>query len=492
MLCFYNTLTGKKEPFLSLEHGRVSMYTCGPTVYTYSHLGNFRTFVSQDILRRYLKYKGFRLNHVMNYTDVDDKTIRNANESGLDLKDYTNQFIDAFKVDCGLLKIQTPEKVVRATDHIHDMEKMVEGLISKGYAYHKENSTYFRISNFKTYGRLSRINISEIKSGARVDQDEYEKENARDFVLWKASKSGEPQWPTSFGPGRPGWHLECSVMAMKYLGESFDIHSGGTDLIFPHHENEIAQSEALTGKPFVRYWIHVEHLLVEGKKMAKSEGNFYTLRDLLAMGHRPSVIRYLLASVPHRKQLNFTFDALHQARRSIDRLRNFQYRLQEEIFKPGKDSSIAARAKRAEKEFEEALDDDLNTARAFAAIFDLVREGNASMDKGSFKKGNVPDYLKILEIWDRIFAVLPKDKNISISGLNIRKRSAKKNSSVTPFQESGQRQSLTDPQINALIEDRNKARQNRDFVRADQIRKNLELAGVTIGDAKAGTRWKRK
>ncbi len=471
MLCFYNTLTGKKEPFSSLEQGRVSMYTCGPTVYAYSHLGNFRTFISQDILRRYLKYKGFRLNHVMNYTDVDDKTIQNANKSGLGLKSYTNQFIEAFKVDCSLLKIQTPEKVVRATDHIHDMAKMVEGLILKGYAYHKENSTYFRISNFKTYGRLSRINISGIKSGARVDQDEYEKENPRDFVLWKASKPGEPEWPTSFGPGRPGWHLECSVMAMKYLGESFDIHSGGTDLIFPHHENEIAQSEALTGKPFVRYWIHVEHLLVEGKKMAKSGGNFHTLRDLLDKGHRPSAIRYLLASVPYRKQLNFTFDALHQAKQSIERLQNFQYRLRKENFKQGKDSGITARAKMAKKEFEEALDDDLNTARASAAIFDLVREGNASMDKGFFRKGNIPDYLEVLKIWDRIFAVLP---------------------SAASFQESEQGQSLTDPQINTLIEDRNKARKTRNFTRADQVRKDLELAGVTIEDTKAGTRWKRK
>src|SRR5689334_13890798 len=292
-LRFYNTLPGRVEDFTPLEDGKVGIYTCGPTVYDFAHIGNYRTFVFQDVLRRHLKYRGYQVRQVMNLTDVDDKTIRNSQSAGMSLRDFTAKFIREFEIDRDLLSIETPEVVVRATDHIDDMVKLIQALSAKGYAYSSEGSEYFSVHKFKNYGKLSKIDFSGMRDGARVDSDEYEKESARDFVLWKAAKEGEPRWETPLGPGRPGWHIECSVMSMKYLGETFDIHSGGSDLVFPHHENEIAQSEAATGKPFVRYWLHAEHLMVNGEKMSKSEGNFFTLRDLIAKGYKPSAIRYL-------------------------------------------------------------------------------------------------------------------------------------------------------------------------------------------------------
>jgi cysteinyl-tRNA synthetase len=325
-----------------------------------------------------------------------------------------------------------------------------------------------------------------------VDQDEYEKDDVRDFVLWKASKPGEPCWDTSFGCGRPGWHLECSAMSMKYLGESFDIHAGGTDLIFPHHENEIAQSEGLTGKPFVRYWLHVEHLLVEGKKMAKSAGNFYTLRDLLKKGYKPSAIRYLLASVPHRKQLNFTFDALHQAQQSLERLRNFQYRLRKETFAPGEDPDLTRRATEAIQKFEEAMDDDLNTARAFAAVFDLVRDGNTAMDESRFQQGNIKAYLEMLQVWDRIFGALPDDDHKKLTELDFIQPDSKRGSAGDGSVSTATAAALSDSEIETRIEERERARRARDFARSDQVRKDLDRAGIFIEDTKTGTRWKRK
>src|SRR5690242_10125696 len=375
-LRFYNTLAGKVEEFQPLEDKKVRIYTCGPTVYGYAHIGNYRTFVFQDILRRFLKYQGYEVLQVTNLTDVDDKTIRNAKAAGLSLRDYTNRFIEAFDVDRKLLNLEKPEIVVRATDYIGDMVKLVQTLEKKGYAYKSQGSYYFRVEKFPDYGKLSRIDLSGMRAGARVDADEYDKANVRDFVLWKAAKEGEPSWDTPLGPGRPGWHIECSVMSMKYLGETFDIHSGGGDLAFPHHENEIAQSEAATGKPFVRYWLHSEHLIVNGEKMSKSLGNYYTLRNLIEKGFKPSAVRYLLASVPFRRQFNFTFDGLHQAQHSIDRIRNFRFRLDKEQFPAGASADHAARAKAAIEAFDEALDDNLNTAEALAAIFDLVRDTN--------------------------------------------------------------------------------------------------------------------
>src|SRR6266702_887221 len=356
----HNTLTGKIETFVPQKAGEVRMYTCGPTVYSYAHIGNYRTFVFQDILRRFLKLRGFKLHHVMNLTDVDDRIIANAAAAGVSVRDYTEKFVRAFFDDCKALSIETPEHWIRATDHIDDMVKLIQRLQEKTFTYSSEGSIYYRIAKFPGYGKLSKIDVSGIQDGARVDNDRYEKESARDFALWKAPKPGEHFWETALGPGRPGWHIECSAMAMKYLGETLDIHTGGIDLAFPHHENEIAQSEAATGKPFVRYWLHAEHLIVNGEKMSKSVGNFYTLRDLIANGHRPSAVRYLLASVPFRKPLNFTMDGLVQAQKSLERLRNFQDRLTRENFPQGEDEALRAKAESELKAMEEALDDNLN------------------------------------------------------------------------------------------------------------------------------------
>ena len=498
MLRFYNTLTGKKEEFIPLEKGRVRMYTCGPTVYDNPHLGNLRAFVFQDILRRYLIYKGFQLKHVMNYTDVDDKTIRNALEAKVSLRDYTDRYIQAFETDCRLLNLETPEHRVRATDHIEDMSKMIQGLLEKGHAYEAGGSIYFRISSFPNYGRLSGIDVGGMRAGARVDVDEYNKENVRDFVLWKTGKQGEPCWDSPFGCGRPGWHIECSAMSMKYLGEHFDIHTGGTDLVFPHHENEIAQSEALTGKPFVKTWLHAEHLLLNGQKMSKSIGNLFTLRDIIKKGHKPAPVRYLLASVPYRKQLYFTFDALHQATQSVERLRNFQLRLVTDRFPAGEDTDLTRRAQETRKQFEEAMDDDLNTARALGAIFDLIREGNTGMDRSRFRQDNTKAFQETLDAWDRLFDILhddPKRKQqeadllaeISPAKTASDERVARAGMPATGMTNAG----MTDAEIDAQLKERESARQAGDFAKADRIRGALSKAGIVIEDTKAGARWKR-
>src|SRR5271169_1399317 len=323
-LRFYNTLSQQVEEFRPQEDNVVRMYTCGPTVYDYAHIGNFRTFVFFDLLRRWLHERGYRLDHVMNITDVEDKIIRNALAQHKSLTEYTATYEKAFLEDCEVLRLQPPERWARATEHINEMAAAIGELSHKGYTYSSEGSVYFRIAKFPEYGRLSHNDFSAVRAGARVDVDSYEKADARDFALWKAPKPGEPAWDTVVGTGRPGWHIECSVMAIEFLGATLDIHAGGVDLVFPHHENEIAQSEALTGKMFSNYWLHSEFLLVDGQKMSKSLGNFYTLRDILSRGYPPEAVRYLLASVPHRKQLNFTFDGLKSAETSVDRLRNFK------------------------------------------------------------------------------------------------------------------------------------------------------------------------
>src|SRR5271155_4897239 len=402
----HNTMGGETEAFVPLKAGEVRMYTCGPTVYDYAHIGNFRTFVFQDILRRFLKLRGFKMLHVMNLTDVDDRIIANAAAAGVGIREYTEKFVQAFFADCQVLSIESPEHWIRATDHIEDMVKLIERLQKKSFTYHGEGSIYYRIAKFPAYGKLSQIDVTGIQAGARVDNDRYEKESARDFALWKAPKPGEHFWETAIGAGRPGWHIECSAMAMKYLGETLDIHTGGIDLAFPHHENEIAQSEAATGKPFVRYWLHAEHLLVEGEKMSKSLGNFFTLRELLAKGYKPSALRFALASVPYRRQLNFTFDGLQQAASSVERLRNFAGRLATGKFAAGSSKEMAARTELAAREFDEGLSDDLNTARGLAAIYDLVREANIAMDKGEFRQGDVAAVQKLLAAFDRVFAVI--------------------------------------------------------------------------------------
>jgi cysteinyl-tRNA synthetase len=473
----HNTLSGKTEPFMPQKAGEVRMYTCGPTVYDYAHIGNYRTFVFQDILRRFLKLRGFKLNHVMNLTDVDDRIIANAAAAGKSIRDYTERFVQAFFDDCKTLSIEAPEHWIRATDHIDDMVKLIQRLQQKTFTYPSEGSIYYRIAKFPEYGKLSHIDLTGIQAGARVDNDRYEKESARDFALWKAPKQGEHFWETPIGPGRPGWHVECSAMAMKYLGETLDIHTGGIDLAFPHHENEIAQSEAATGKPFARYWLHAEHLLVEGEKMSKSLGNFFTLRDLFGKGYKPSALRFALASVPYRKQLNFTFDGLQQATSSVERLRNFADRLKQGKFPAGKQKSMAERVTKAMEEFDAGLSEDLNTARALAAVFDLVREANIAMDKGEFRQGDVPPAQEFLAAFDKVFAVMDDNDAEKLRALGY------------GSSESGP----DDTEIDRLVAERNAAKKKRDFAGADRIRKELADRGIIIEDAKDGSvRWKRK
>jgi cysteinyl-tRNA synthetase len=493
-LRLYNTLTRQVEDFHPLEGNTVRVYTCGPTVYDYAHIGNYRTFVFQDILRRHLKYRGFELRHVVNLTDVDDNTIRNSQAAGLPLRAYTDKYVEAFKVDRQLLNLEDPEFMVRATDHIEEMVKLTQSLVDRGFAYASEGSVYFKVAAFPHYGQLAQIDFSGVRAGTRVDTDKYDKENARDFVLWKAAKEGEPFWETPFGPGRPGWHIECSAMSMKYLGETFDIHSGGSDLIFPHHENEIAQSEASTGKLFVKVWVHSEHLIVNGEKMSKSLGNFYTLRDLVTKGYRPSAIRYLLTSVPHRKPLNFSFDGLHQAQQSIDRLRNFRFRVTKESFPAGASPELQARAQEAREKFEAALDDNVNTAEALGAIFDMVRDGNTSMDRGEFRDGDRGAFLDTLERWNQIFAVLEDDDHAKLLKFGFVKPSA-----VARAERAGDDNPtdplapmLPDEEIEKLIAERAAARQGGNYARSDEIRAILLEAGVILEDTKVGARWKRK
>ena len=406
-LRLYNTLSGKIEEFHPLQNNEVRMYACGPTVYDYGHIGNFRTFVAVDILRRFLLQSGFRVRHVMNITDVDDKIIRNSAQEGLSVKAYTAKYEKAFLEDSATLNIEQPV-LARATDHIEEMARFVAELEKKGFAYRTDDgSYYFRIAKFPGYGKLSKKDFAGMEDGARVDVDEYEKDNARDFALWKAPKPGEAFWESSIGPGRPGWHIECSAMSMQELGETFDLHAGGEDLIFPHHENEIAQSEALTGKPFVHFWFHARFLLVEGEKMSKSAGNFFTLRDLALRGYKPSAIRLLLASVPYRHQLNFTFDGLKQMASNVEKLRNFQLRLKAGQFPSGAtDSNLAGESV---ERMTSALNDDLNTAQAQAAIFDMVRKANVAIDNGQMKKDDVAPLLAALDKFDEIFAVLRDD-----------------------------------------------------------------------------------
>jgi cysteinyl-tRNA synthetase len=473
----HNTLSGKVEPFVPLKKGEVHMYTCGPTVYDFAHIGNFRTFVFQDILRRFLKLRGFKLTHVMNLTDVDDRIIANAATAGIGIRGYTQKYVDAFFADCKTMSVESPEHWIRATDNIDIMVTLIQRLQKNTYTYDSEGSIYYRIAKFKDYGKLSKIDLSGIKAGARVDNDRYDKESARDFALWKAPKQGEHFWETPIGPGRPGWHIECSAMAMKYLGETIDIHTGGIDLAFPHHENEIAQSEAATGKQFVRYWLHAEHLLVEGEKMSKSLGNFFTLRDLFAKGYKPSALRFALASVPYRRQLNFTFDGLQQATSSVERLRNFAARLKDEKFPAGKSAAMAERIAKAASDFDAGLSDDLNTAVSLAAMFDFVREANIAMDKGEFRQGEVKPAQEFLATFDKIFAVLEDNDAEKLKTLGYGTTSA----------------GPDDAEIEKLVADREAARKKRDFASADRIRKALADRGILLEDTKDGAvRWKRK
>src|SRR6202158_2286522 len=416
---FHNTMSGETEPFIPLVPGEVRAYTCGPTVYDFAHIGNFRTFVFQDILRRYLKSRGFRVIQVMNLTDVDDRIIQKAAAAGVSIRDYTDKYIQAYLDDRLALNLEPPEHIARATEHIDEMVKLIQRLTAKGFTYTSEGSTYYRIAKFPGYGKLSKIDVAGMQTGTRGDMDRYDRDNARDFALWKAPKPGEHFWETPIGPGRPGWHIECAAMALKYLGDTLDIHSGGVDLTFPHHENEIAESEAATGKTFVRYWLHAEHLLVDHEKMSKSVGNFATLRELFSHGHKPSSIRFLLAAVPYRRQLNFTPESLQGAASAVERLRNFVSRLRGEKFPEGSSPVFAKRAAKSREDFDRGLADDLNTAQALAAVFDLVRDVNTAMDRGEFRQGDAAPILDALESFDNIFAILHDDDSEKLRALGL-------------------------------------------------------------------------
>ena len=410
MIRFFNTLSGKLEPFHPIKKGEVKLYTCGPTVYDHSHIGNFRAYAFEDLLKRFLVFMGYKVTHVMNITDVDDKTIKGAHSKGISLQEYTKKYIDSFFKDIDTLRMARADHYPRATQHIPEMVQMIKGLMEKGYAYKKDGSIYFSIAKFPNYGRLSKINLEELKPGERVESDEYEKDNIIDFALWKHKKEGEPFWETEVGPGRPGWHIECSVMSSKYLGETFDIHCGGTDNIFPHHENEIAQSEAYFGKKFVNFWLHCRHLIVEGEKMSKSLGNQYTLRDLLEKNIDPLVLRFLLISTHYRKMLNFTFEALEQASSSLSRMKDFLYELKNHPFKDGENKNIERIIERTKKGFTQGLSDDLNIAVALRALFEMIRKVNTLIIRGKIYKKDAEKLIDLIRSLDTVLAVLPEKK----------------------------------------------------------------------------------
>jgi cysteinyl-tRNA synthetase len=492
-LRLFNTMSSQIEEFRPVRDSEVRMYACGPTVYDYGHIGNFRTFVAVDLLRRFLRQSGYKVHHVMNITDVDDKIIRNSAREGVTVQQYTAKYEKAFLEDAAMIGIEQPT-LVRATEHIPEMADFVAKLVAKGFAYRTDDgSYYFRIAKFPQYGKLSKRDFSGMLDGARVDNDEYEKDSARDFALWKAPKPGEASWNSAIGPGRPGWHLECSVMSMEELGDSFDLHAGGEDLVFPHHENEIAQSESLTGKTFAHFWFHARFLLVEGEKMSKSLGNFFTLRDLVLKGHKPSSIRYLLTSVPYRNQLNFTFDGLKQAAVSVERLRNFRLRLSAGNFPEGSNPQMQTLATEAVNRMHAALDEDLNTAQAQAAIFEMVRQANTAFDTGGVKKDDVAPLLTALTKFDEIFAVLhdddvPKMKQVTDWAV---KEGREKDISEA-LREAVQSGQLSDGDIEAKVAEMKAARANRDFKKSDKIRAELSDAGILVEITKDSIRWRRK
>jgi cysteinyl-tRNA synthetase len=492
-LRLYNTMSSRIEEFRTLRDGEVRMYACGPTVYDYGHIGNFRTFVAVDLLHRFLRQNGYKVSYVMNITDVDDKIIRNAASEGIGVKEYTAKYEKAFLEDSAMIGIEQPT-LVRATEHIPEMAAFVAKLVEKGIAYRTEDgSYYFRIAKFPEYGKLSKKDFSGMLDGARVDVDEYDKDSARDFALWKAPKPDEAFWETQIGSGRPGWHLECSVMSMEELGESFDLHAGGEDLIFPHHENEIAQSESLTGKPLAHVWFHPRFLLVEGEKMSKSLGNFFTLRDLVLKGHKPSSIRYLLASVPYRNQLNFTFDGLKQAAVSVERLRNFRLRLSTGSFPQGSNPQMQSLANETINRMRAALEDDLNTAQAQAAIFEMVRQANAAFDAGTIKKDDVPALLATLIRFDEIFAVLEDDDGPKMKRVIEWAPTDGRDKDISSgLREAVQSAELSDADIEYKIAAMKAARAARDFHSSDKIRAELTAAGILIEITKDGIRWRRK
>jgi cysteinyl-tRNA synthetase len=464
---FFNTLTRKKEVFKPLEADTLKMYTCGPTVYDYAHIGNFRAFLFEDLLKRWLKHQGFKVMHVMNLTDIDDKTIKGSQKQRVPLREFTDFYVKAFFEDIKILNIEPADVYPRATGHIAEMVALIKTLMVKGYAYRGEDdSIYYAINKFPNYGKLSKIKTAELKAGARVSQDEYTKEEAQDFALWKAwtPEDGDVFWETEIGKGRPGWHIECSAMSMKYLGETFDIHCGGVDNMFPHHENEIAQSEAASGKKFVDYWLHNEHLLVEGKKMAKRLGNFYTLRDLLAKGYDPIAIRYLLMSTHYRQQFNFTFEGLESSKGAVDRLRNFVRRLHD--VDDGKDSrgKIAVLTEKLEACFGGSMDDDLNIGIALASLFDFVREINNMLDSNTISKAEALQVGGLMMLIDEVLGVIGK---VEV-------------------------EEALPADIDGLVQKREQARKAKNWKEADEIRAQLKAIGIVLEDTAQGVRWHKE
>jgi cysteinyl-tRNA synthetase len=465
VLRFHNTLTRRIEAFEPLEPGHARVYTCGPTVYDHVHIGNLRTFLFEDVLRRTLKLFGHRVTQVMNLTDVDDKTIRGAAAAGVSLREFTDRYVEAFFDDLDTLRVERAEHYPRATDYVPQMVELVKRLEAAGHTYRSEGSIYFRISTFPRYGALSGVSLDDNIAGARVDADEYEKEDARDFVLWKAAKEGEPSWDTELGVGRPGWHLECSAMSMALLGESFDIHTGAVDNIFPHHENEIAQSEGASGVPFVRTWLHAEHLVVEGEKMAKSKGNFFTLRDLLEKGYDPLAIRYLLISVPYRQKLNFTFDGLHAAAQALERIANTLRRLQHNPPASGHGDLHITEVEAFRAELRAGLADDLNTARALAAVHTLLRKANTALDGGGISREATQALTTALAEADGVLDIMH---------------------SAEPVDDGDE------AEIRRLVDERTEARASKDFPRADRIRDALAERGIVVEDTPHGPVWHRR
>ncbi|HYK03909.1 MAG TPA: cysteine--tRNA ligase [Thermoanaerobaculia bacterium] len=466
-LKLYNTLSREKETFIPLRPGEVRMYSCGPTVYGHPHIGNLRTFLWSDLLRRYLEYRGLRVTQVMNITDVEDKIIRNANAAGQDIGTYVAPYIVAFRESLDRMRVKPADHYPRATEFIPQMVSLVQKLSERGHTYVAEGSTYFRVGTLPDYGKLSKVEIDTNAEFSRIESDEYEKESARDFVLWKSKKESEPSWSTEIGEGRPGWHLECSAMAMELLGESFDIHTGAVDLIFPHHENEIAQSEGASGKPFVRYWVHGEHLNIDQQKMSKSIGNIYTLAEVEELGYDPVTLRYALLSVPHRTKLNFTTQSLDDAKSALTRIESFLLRLDDVIKSGPRDAAHAdeegdALIGKFLGEFQEAMDDDLNTAGALGALFTFIRDANTAIDAGRISPGDAAGMRAALMKIDPVMDIFPS------------------------------REQSIDAEIEALIDARNAARKARNFAESDRLRDELISRGILLEDTPGGTRWRRK
>jgi len=462
-LRFHNTLSRKKEEFVPINPGQVGLYTCGPTVYGFATIGNYRTFLFEDLLKRYLKYKGYDVTHVMNLTDVDDKTIKGSMRENVPLNEYTERYKKAFFDDIDSLCMERADVYPSATEHVDEMVALIRMLLDKGIAYEADSSIYYRISDFADYGRLSGMDMSRLKAGARVSSDEYEKEMVSDFALWKGwdENDGEVYWETEIGKGRPGWHIECSAMSSKYLGNYFDIHCGGVDNIFPHHENEIAQSVVATGEKFVKYWLHAAHLIVEGRKMSKSLGNYYTLRDLIDKGYQAIVVRYLLLSTHYRQQLNFTFDGLEGARGALERLWDFYDNVQS-VTGGNDNPKVDELIDKVKKQFEESLDDDLNMSPALGGIFDFVRDINRLIAEKNFSEADAAKTLETVDSFNIVLGFMKREE------------------------------AVLDSEIEELIQKRIEARKNKDYALSDKIRDDLLAKGIMLEDTPQGTKWKRK